>query len=103
MVAADDSYAKAEVAVDAARPAAAAVTVAQLQDARRSLEDAGEAAVHLQQYVSSFHEVPWIGPLFLANAAASAAAIAGLAYPGTRQLASLAGVVISAVASAASS
>ena len=52
---------------------------------------AGEAAVHLQQYVSSFHEVPWIGPLFLANAAASAAAIAGLAYPGTRQLASRAG------------
>jgi hypothetical protein len=59
---------------------------------------AGEAAVHLQQYASSFHEVRWIGPLFLANAAASMAAIAGLAHPRTRTLAALAGVVISAVA-----
>ena len=54
--------------------------------------------MHLQQYVSSFHEVRWIGPLFLANAAASVAAIAGLAYPRTWQLAALAGIVISAVA-----
>jgi len=59
---------------------------------------AGEAAVHLQQYASIFHEVRWIGPLFLANAAASIVTIAGLAYPRTRQLAALAGVVISAVA-----
>jgi len=59
---------------------------------------AGEAAVHVQQYFSIFHEVDWIGPLFLANAAASVVAIAGLAYPRTRQLAALAGVVISAVA-----
>jgi hypothetical protein len=59
---------------------------------------AGEAAVHVQQYASIFHEVTWIGPLFLANAAACAAAIAGLAYPRTRQLAALAGIVISAVA-----
>ena len=59
---------------------------------------AGEAAVHVQQYASSFHEVRWIGPLFLANAAASVTAIAGLAYPSTRRLAALAGVVISAVA-----
>jgi hypothetical protein len=44
------------------------------------------------------HAVRWIGPLFLANAAASVAAIAGLAYPRTRQLAAFAGVVISVAA-----
>jgi hypothetical protein len=59
---------------------------------------AGEAAVHVQQYASLFHEVRWIGPLFLANAAASIVAIAGLAYTRSRPLAALAGVVISAVA-----
>ena len=58
---------------------------------------AGEAAVHVQQYASLFHGVPWIGPLFLADAAASVAAIAGLAYPRTRPLAALTGVVISAL------
>ena len=58
---------------------------------------AGEAAVHIQQYASLFHDVPWIGPLFLANAAASLAAIAALAYPRTRPLAALSGVVISAL------
>jgi len=58
---------------------------------------AGEAAVHVQQYVSLFHGVRWIGPLFLANAAASVAAIAGVAYPPTRPLAALSGVVISAL------
>ena len=56
---------------------------------------AGQAAVHIQQYASVVHGVRWIGPLFLANAAASVAAIAGLAYPRTRQLAAFAGVVIS--------
>jgi hypothetical protein len=59
---------------------------------------AGEAAVHVQQYASLFHGVRWIGPLFLANAAASAAAMTGLAYPRTRALAALSGVVISALA-----
>jgi hypothetical protein len=59
---------------------------------------AGEAAVHIQQYAALYHEVRWIGPLFLVNAAASVAAIAGLAYRPTRQLAALAGIVISAVA-----
>ena len=49
--------------------------------------------MHVQQYASLFHGVRWIGPLFLANAAASVAAIAGLAYPRTRPLAALAGVV----------
>jgi hypothetical protein len=58
----------------------------------------GEAAVHLQQFASLFYGVRWIGPLFLANAVASLAATAGLAHPRTRQLAALAGVVISAVA-----
>ena len=59
---------------------------------------AGEGAVHIQQYVALVHPVPWIGPLFLANAAACAATIAGLAFRPTRPLASLAGVVISALA-----
>ena len=59
---------------------------------------AGEAAVHVQQYASVVHGVRWIGPLFLANAAACLAAIAGLAYPRTRQLAASAGVVISVAA-----
>ena len=40
----------------------------------------------------------WIGPLFLANAAALVVTIAGLAQPRTRQFAALAGVVISALA-----
>jgi hypothetical protein len=59
---------------------------------------AGEAAVHIQQYVAIFHEVRWIGPLFLANAAASLAAVVGLAYRPTRRLAAVAGVAISVVA-----
>src|SRR5204863_153721 len=59
---------------------------------------AGEAAVHVQQYVSLFHLVNWIGPLFLANAVACLAALAGLTHPRTRRLAALAGVVISVVA-----
>ncbi len=58
----------------------------------------GEATVHIQQYFCLFHDVSWIGPLFLANAAACLVTIAGLAYPKTRPLAALAGVVISAVA-----
>jgi hypothetical protein len=57
---------------------------------------AGEAAVHVQQYVSVVHGVRWIGPLFLADAAACVLAIAGLAFSRTRVLAALAGVVISA-------
>jgi hypothetical protein len=59
---------------------------------------AGEAGVHIQQYFALFHEVRWIGPLFLANAVACAAAIGGLADRRTRGLAALAGVAISAVA-----
>ena len=59
---------------------------------------AGEAVVHVQQYFALFHEVRWIGPLFLANAVACAAAIAGLAHRRTRAVAALAGIAISAVA-----
>jgi hypothetical protein len=59
---------------------------------------AGEAAVHIQQYADLFHDVRWIGPLFLANAAASVVVLAGLAYGRTRDLAALAGIVVSALA-----
>jgi hypothetical protein len=56
----------------------------------------GEGVVHLQQYIDLFHDVSWIGPLFLVNLAACLVTIAGIAYPRTRTLAALAGVVISA-------
>jgi hypothetical protein len=59
---------------------------------------AGEATVHLQQYFALFHEVRWIGPLFVANAVACVIVIAGLAHRRTRGLAALAGVATSAVA-----
>ena len=77
------------VAIDAAAPAAYALGALLL---------AGEAAVHVQQFISEFHDVRWIGPLFLANAVAIVVTIAGLTLPRTRRLAALAGVVISAVA-----
>ena len=57
----------------------------------------GVGAVHVQQYVTIMHVVAWVGPLFLANAAACAATIVGLAFRPTRQLAALGGVVISAL------
>jgi len=63
-----------------------------------ALSLAGEAAVHVQQFVDLFHGVRWIGPLFLANALAIVVVIAGLALRRTRRLAALAGVVISAIA-----
>lgn len=59
---------------------------------------AAEAAVHIQQYSAIVHSVRWIGPLFLANAAASLVAAAGLVHEGTRSLAALAGIAISASA-----
>ena len=59
---------------------------------------AGEAAVHIQQYVGIFHEVNWVGPLFLANGAACLVAVVGLVYRRTRRVAALAGVVIWVVA-----
>jgi hypothetical protein len=77
------------VGVDAVVPAAYALGAVAL---------AAEAAVHVQQFADLFHGVRWIGPLFLANAVAIVVVIAGLALPRTRQLAPLAGVVISALA-----
>jgi hypothetical protein len=59
---------------------------------------AGEAVVHVQQFFDFYHGVRWIGPLFLANAAACLVVIAGLTYARTRALAAVAGVVTSAVA-----
>lgn len=59
---------------------------------------AGEAAVHVQQYVEILHAVRWIGPLFLALAAACTVIIVGLAFRRTRQLAALGGVITSAFA-----
>lgn len=77
------------VALDAAAPVAYTLGALLL---------AGEAVVHVQQYVAEFHDVRWIGPLFLANAAALVLTIAGLVQPRTRRLAALAGIVISALA-----
>jgi hypothetical protein len=59
---------------------------------------AGEATVHIQQYVAIFHEVNWIGPLFLANGAACLVAVVGLVYRRTRRVAAFGGVVISVIA-----
>jgi hypothetical protein len=83
------------------RPAwtgAGASVVALAGSAGGALLLAGEAAVHIQQYGAILHAVRWIGPLFLANAAACLLAIVGLAHPRTRQVAALAGIVISVVA-----
>ena len=77
------------IAIDAAATAAYALGALVL---------AGEAAVHVQQFVAVFHGVRWIGPLFLANAATIVVTIAGMAQLRTRRLAALAGVMISAVA-----
>src|SRR4051794_634185 len=77
------------VAKDAAAPAAYALGALLL---------AGEAAVHVQQFVSEFRDVRWIGPLFLADAVAVLVTLAGLARARLRPAAALAGVVISAVA-----
>src|SRR3954466_7383097 len=59
---------------------------------------AGEGAVHVQEYVTLLHLVPWIGPLFLANAAACAVTVIGLVFRPARPLAALGGIVISALA-----
>ena len=59
---------------------------------------AGQAAVHIQQYASLFHEVRWIGPLFLADAVASLVVIAALTIRRWRRLAALAGIVIAVFA-----
>ena len=59
---------------------------------------AGQAAVHVQQYVSLFHEVRWIGPLFIADAVASLVVIAALTICRWRRLAALAGIAIAVFA-----
>src|SRR3954451_20529757 len=81
-----------------ARPVVGVEAVASAAYVLGALSLAGEAAGHVQQFVDLFHGVRWIGPLFLANAVAIVAVTAGLALPRTRQLAALAGVVISAIA-----
>jgi hypothetical protein len=58
---------------------------------------AGVGAVHVSEYVTTMHSVRWIGPLFIANAAACAVTIVGLAVRPTRQLAATGGVLISAL------
>ena len=58
----------------------------------------GDAIVHVQQFVSLFDGVRWIGPLFILNAVAVVAVVAGLVHPRTRQLAALSGVVVAVVA-----
>jgi hypothetical protein len=59
---------------------------------------AGQAVVHVQQYVSLFHEVRWIGPLFIADAVASFVVIVALTIHRWRRLAALAGIVIAVLA-----
>ncbi len=59
---------------------------------------AGQAAVHVQQYVSLFHEVRWIGPLFIADAVSSLVVIAALTIRRWRRLAALAGIAIAVFA-----
>jgi hypothetical protein len=56
---------------------------------------AGEAAVHVQQYVAIFHAVNWVGPLFLANAAACLLAVVGLVNRRTRRVVALGSLVVS--------
>lgn len=58
----------------------------------------GEAVIHVQQFISVFSTVRWIGPLFIINAASIVVVLAGLAYARTRPLAALAGITLSALA-----
>jgi hypothetical protein len=53
------------------------------------------AAVHVAQLVSIFHAVPWVGPLFAADAVASTAAAVALATPRWRMAAAF-GALVSA-------
>lgn len=82
----------------AAPRAAGAGRIAEILSGLGALMLAGEAAVHVQQFGSTFHEVAWIGPLFLANAAGCLLAIGGLLPARTRPFAALAGIAISACA-----
>jgi hypothetical protein len=82
----------------AARRAAGAVGWTDALYALGAVMLATEAAVHVQQFASLFHAVRWVGPLFLANAAACLLAAAALAIGRARPLAALAGITISASA-----
>ena len=55
-----------------------------------------QAAVHVQQYVSLYHGVRWIGPLFLADGVASVVVIAGLAVRRWQPIAALVGIALAA-------
>ena len=66
----------------AARRAAGAVGWTDALYALGAVMLATEAAVHIQQFASLFHAVRWIGPLFLANAAACLLAAAALGPSG---------------------
>ena len=57
---------------------------------------AGQAAVHIQQYITFYHDVSWIGPLFLADGAVSVVVIAGLAFRRWQPIAALVGVAVAA-------
>ena len=72
--------------------------IARWASALAALLLAGEAAVHVEQFAALFDGVRWIGPLFLANAAACLIVIAGLSRARTWALSAVAGVVVSALA-----
>ena len=57
---------------------------------------AGQAAVHVQQYFALYHDVSWIGPLFLADGVVSILVIAGLAFRRWQPVAALVGVAVAA-------
>jgi hypothetical protein len=59
---------------------------------------AGEGIVHAQQYTVLFHDVRWVGVLFLGNAVAALAIVAGLLDSRLRTVAALGGVTVSAIA-----
>ncbi|HEX2086152.1 MAG TPA: hypothetical protein VHF89_10755 [Solirubrobacteraceae bacterium] len=58
----------------------------------------GQAAVHLQQFAATFHGVRWIGPLFVADAAACVAAGAALGLRRRWSAAAFAGAAVSVLA-----
>jgi len=57
---------------------------------------AAQAAVHIQQYITFYHGVRWIGPLFLADAVVSVVVIAGLAFRRWQPITALVGVAVAA-------
>jgi hypothetical protein len=80
------------------RPAIGVPSIASIAYAAGAAALALEGAVHVQQYAAILHAVPWVGPLFLANALACALVVAGLASARTRAAAALAGIAVSVTA-----